>query len=248
MEEYIKQLDAILSNLFRKYQKTVKDPGVLLSGGIDSSTISTYVSRHFSTYTLLSMGTSQTKDRPFIEIMSKFLNYPFEWIEITPESVSEHIKTVSSLLQKKDIEPSAMQISLAMGYFLTFMHAHKLGITQIVTGQGPDILFAGYHKYKTSENINADIKKDLTLLETDKKRDGAMAAYFGITLINPYLEKEVVDFSLTVPPEYKIKNGVEKYVLRQLAIMKGLPSEIINRPKKAFQYSTGVQKVVTDIL
>ena len=89
-----------------------------------------------------------------------------------------------------------------------------------------------------------EIKKDLVLLETDKKRDGAMANHFGITLLNPYLEQDFVDFSLSVPSELKLKDGVEKYFMRKWGKTRGLPQEIVVRPKKAFQYSTGLQKKV----
>ena len=92
--------------------------------------------------------------------------------------------------------------------------------------------------------LESEIKKDLILLETDKKRDGAMASYFGLTLLNPYLEQDFVEFSLTMPAELKLKDGIEKYFMRKWGEMRNLPIEIVNRPKKAFQYSTGLQKKI----
>ena len=86
------------------------------------------------------------------------------------------------------------------------------------------------------------------LLEIDKKRDGIVAKNFGLTLYNPYLEKEFVDFCLTIPQKFKLQKGIEKYILREFSRKKGLPSKIVNRPKKAFQYSTGIQKLVLNVL
>jgi hypothetical protein len=37
---------------------------------------------------------------------------------------------------------------------------------------------------------------------------------------------------------------VRKYVLRRLAADWNLPASVVNRPKKAVQYSSGVQKVL----
>jgi hypothetical protein len=53
---------------------------------------------------------------------------------------------------------------------------------------------AGYHKYKniSKNNINEEIKKDLPLLEIDKKRDSGVAKFFNIKLVNPYLEKDLL--------------------------------------------------------
>lgn len=247
MNGYIQKADSIVSNHCNRYKKTYPKCGVLLSGGIDSSVITTYVLKQFENPTIFSMGTDDTKDRPFVEIFAKHFSVPYEWIELTSESIKQALPTVSALLVKNNIEDLTMQRSLGVGYFLIFKRAQELGIKGIVTGQGPDILFAGYHKYKNLSGITLEneIRKDLILLETDKKRDGAMAQHFGITLLNPYLEQDFIDFSLSVPPELKLKDGVEKYFMREWGKTRGLPQEIVERPKKAFQYSTGLQKKVS---
>jgi asparagine synthase (glutamine-hydrolysing) len=246
IDEYINTADSIVSDHFKRYGDLFPQVGVLLSGGIDSSVISTYVLKIFTQHVLFSMGTDLTKDKPFVDLFSKHFTVPIEWVELTELKIREALPDVSRLLIEQGVEDTAMQRSLGVGYYLIFKRARELGITGIVTGQGPDILFAGYHKYKgmTGEILSEEIKKDLVLLETDKKRDGAMAAHFGITLLNPYLEEDFVEFSLTVPAEYKIAQGVEKFFMREWGKRRGLPQEIVNRPKKAFQYSTGLQKKV----
>ncbi len=245
-DEYIKQADSIVSNHAARYNASFPHCGVLLSGGIDSSVITSYVLENFTHATILSMGTDLTKDRPFVDIVTAHFKTPYEWVFLSEKDIGEALPLVTDLLKENGIEPTEMQQALAVGYFLIFKRAKELGIRGIVTGQGPDILFAGYHKYVGMSGIDLEneIKKDLILLETDKKRDGAMAAYFGITLLNPYLEEDFVLFSLTVPAELKRKDGVEKYFMRIWGKERGLPQEIVDRPKKAFQYSTGLQKKV----
>jgi len=246
LNEYIQKADSIVSNHCNRYRASFPHGGVLLSGGIDSSVITTYVLKQFENPLIFSMGTNETKDRPFVDIFAHCFKVPYEWIELSDKLIKEALPIVSELLIKNGIEDSTMQRSLGLGYFLIFKRAHELGIRGIVTGQGPDILFAGYHKYKqlSGTELENEIKKDLVLLETDKKRDGAMANHFGITLLNPYLEQDFVDFSLSVPSELKLKDGVEKYFMRKWGKTRGLPQEIVVRPKKAFQYSTGLQKKV----
>lgn len=244
MEPYVNKMNSILTELFTEYAKHYQNPGILLSGGIDSSTIAYFVSQHFKEYTILSMGTDHTKDRMFIDIVSEYLHKPYAWAEITKEDVLQFNIKIEQILRENDIEINLMQRSLALGYFLIFKKAGELGITHIFTGQGPDILLGGYHKYEAVKNINDEIKKDLPLLEIDKKRDSAMAKYFGITLINPYLEKKFVDFALTIPQEYLVQGNEKKLILRALGKKIGLPLEIVKRPKKAFQYSTGIQDMV----
>lgn len=250
IHNYIERADSIVSNHFAQYAKKYDTVGVLLSGGIDSTLITSYVFHHFPQARIFSMGTDQTKDRQFVDIFVQQEKKEYEWIDLNDEVVQAALPAVRSILKDVGVVDSTMQLSLGCGYYLIFKRANELGIHTIVTGQGPDILFAGYHKYKSisSELINEEIKKDLVLLETDIKRDSGMAAHFGITLVNPYLEKDFIEFTLTIPSEYKVKEGVEKFMMREWGKKRGLPNEIVSRPKKAFQYSTGIQKTVKRLL
>lgn len=246
LDEYIKQADSIVSNHCIRYRDSFPHSGVLLSGGIDSSVVTTFVLKYFKEPLILSMGTDLSKDKPFVDMVTTHFKTSYEWVYLSEEDIYKALPVVSDLLRENNIEVTEMQRSLAVGYYLIFKRAQLKGIKGIVTGQGPDILFAGYYKYKgmSGSELENEIKKDLILLETDKKRDSAMATHFGITLLNPYLEQDFVEFSLTVPAELKLTNGVEKYFMRKWGEAKGLPQEIVNRPKKAFQYSTGLQKKV----
>jgi asparagine synthase (glutamine-hydrolysing) len=49
----------------------------------------------------------------------------------------------------------------------------------------------------------------------------------------PFLDNDVVALAQKIPNRYKIKNGVHKYILKEVA-KKYLPDEIIYRPKKGF--------------
>jgi len=247
MQPYLNQMNSILTELFVEYARVYRAPGILLSGGIDSSMISYFVSSNFKEYTILSMGTEKTKDKKYIDIMSDYLKKPYIWIDITEQNLATDITVIKQLLKNEGVEINIMQVSLAAGYFTIFKKAQELGITHIFTGQGPDILLGGYHKYESVTNINEEIKKDLPLLEIDKKRDGAMAKHFGITLINPYLENTFIDFALAIPQEYLVQGREKKLILRELGKKVGLPAEIVNRPKKAFQYSTGIQDMIAKI-
>jgi asparagine synthase (glutamine-hydrolysing) len=49
----------------------------------------------------------------------------------------------------------------------------------------------------------------------------------------PFLDNEVVALAQKIPNHYKIKNGIHKYILKEVA-KRYLPNEIIHRPKKGF--------------
>src|SRR5207245_8645025 len=58
----------------------------------------------------------------------------------------------------------------------------------------------------------------------------------------------LVEYALKLPASLRVKlaNGkvIRKYVLRRLAARLSLPDSVVDRPKKAVQYSSGVQKVL----
>lgn len=282
MDKYIDQLSQLMDKSFLQYKLKFNDKiGVLVSGGIDSSIIAYYCKKHFPKQTILfSFGSATSKDKPYVYILQKHLQLPINYLTITQESVNAVIPTVKQLLKELLILNSKVLIldsithtSLAVGYYLIFQEIFKHQISTVFTGQGPDVLMAGYHKYnkffgmKNYElRIKNEIKKDINhALQIDQLRDTTMASYYKIKLINPYLEKRFISLSLKISSKYKLVNSqksifnnqpfnsltrkhfnyfIEKYIERLWGKNLGLPDKIVWRPKMAFQYSTQVQKLV----
>jgi asparagine synthase (glutamine-hydrolysing) len=71
--------------------------------------------------------------------------------------------------------------------------------------------------------------------------------YHNVELRLPFTNLQVVNFALTLPLKLKILSPTDrlgKRVLRKVAEDFGLPEFIINRAKKAVQYSSGVDKAL----
>jgi asparagine synthase (glutamine-hydrolysing) len=69
---------------------------------------------------------------------------------------------------------------------------------------------------------------DHNLNYTDK-----MSMAHGVEVRVPYLDKELVEFSTSIPPELKMKGTTTKYLLRKVA-ERYLPKEVIYRSKTGF--------------
>ena len=54
----------------------------------------------------------------------------------------------------------------------------------------------------------------------------------------PFLDYRVVEFSASLPVNYKIRNGVSKWILREV-LYKYVPKELIERPKMGFGVPLG---------
>ena len=241
-------LEQKLNTIFSRYRRLFNNQkiAVVVSGGIDSSIIAYYTSKFFDQTHLYTLHSSLGKDLPYAKKLADFLKKPLRVVNFNKESASLVVPKVKKVLLQKKISPNLTQLSLATGFYLLFEKISKQKIRLVFTGQGPDVLLGGYHRYRSIplRKMNKAIKKDLPILELDKKRDQAVADIFGVRLINPYLEGDFVQFSFSLPPFYKYNQGWEKAILRDLGKKLGLPGDILRRHKKAFQYSTRLQRIV----
>lgn len=244
MEKQLTRLDEIFKNIFAHYRTKIKNPAVLLSGGIDCSVIAFWVKKTFSAFTPVCLISSESKDDFYMEIACRFLKSKPVWVEFTQEEIVANLELVKKVLVSKKIKPDLTQLSLALASYFVFKKISSLGIKSVFSGQGPDILLAGYHRYRTAENLNQAIRQDLPMLEIDRKREEGIAQIFPLEIIYPYLEKQFVDFCMNLPSELKLHQSEDKYLLRCYGRKIGLPIKIVNRPKKAFQYSCGIHKML----
>ncbi len=251
INDYINLFDQI----FTFYQNRIKNQkiAVLVSGGIDSSIIAFFCKKYFPQTTLYSLTTSKGLDKKYVQIIAQSLNLPLKEVVVDESDIKNSINLVNTILTKNQLKIDRVQLSLAISFYLVLRKIKDDEIKVVFTGQGPDILLAGYHMYQNIllADLNLKIKNDLPLLEVDKKRDIAVANFFNLRLINPYLENKFIDFALKVPPELKINfindKKYEKYLSRKVGERLGLPKEIIFRHKKALQYSTGIVKYLKKI-
>jgi asparagine synthase (glutamine-hydrolysing) len=122
--------------------------GVLLSGGVDSSSIAS------STRCLLGPTAdlrllSATSDnprfdeRPFVELMARHLNSHVDFVHLEARA-QEWFKLLGDVIYTND-EPVG-NFSTVAHYFL-MQEARRLGVTVILSGQGADELLCGYRKF-----------------------------------------------------------------------------------------------------
>jgi asparagine synthase (glutamine-hydrolysing) len=87
---------------------------------------------------------------------------------------------------------------------------------------------------------DADLFQRMTYIELKQRlaelllqRLDRIAMLSSVEGREPFLDHELVEFAIALPPHMKHRNGVGKYVLRE-AIKDVLPREILERPKQGF--------------
>lgn len=225
--------------------------GFLFSGGVDSSLVIKLAEDLGFRGKLLTLAAKTSKDVAYTEQAPSFLLSEYLPIPVELPDVSATLPLAKNILTETGIEKSIMQLSLTTAMILCARKASQLGITALITGQGSDELFAGYAKYRRVEPkalpeiLEGEIRR---LQKVDLKRDATVADHYHLRLITPFTDTIIINFADELPIERKINPEQNKIIVRDLASLIGVPLNICRRPKKAFQYSSGLQTLVQKVL
>lgn len=150
----------------------------------------------------------------------------------------EYLKKAAAAIRK--IDPTITQLEI--GYeIVLYSILDNVRQDKVVTGQGSDELFYGYMAFRESPSITNE--GHLQKLRTRTlPREEKMAEEFSKVLVTPYLSDAVIQIASETGRDQNIIGNRNKAVLRDLARFIGIPEEICERPKKAAQYGSLVQK------
>jgi len=79
------------------------------------------------------------------------------------------------------------------------------------------------------------------------ERDLKITGFHDVELRLPFASFELAEFALSLPIECKIEqrpDTLRKLVLRKAALNAGMPASVVDKPKKAVQYSTGINDAI----
>jgi len=253
MEKAANRLQSLLLKSTSERVSDLEDVAVAFSGGLDSSVLAVLAKTCTKNVNLVTVGLKGQPELLHAQKAAESLKLPLHLHTYRVVDVEKALEKVLWLIE----EPDVMKVGVALPFFWAAETASRIGCHVLLAGQGADELFGGYHRYLTDYNrggvkaVQESMFHDLTTsYETNFQRDNPVCAFYKVELRLPYIDREVVQFALSLPLDLKIQSvddQLRKRVLRQVAKNLGIPEIIVERTKKAVQYATGVDKALREL-
>jgi asparagine synthase (glutamine-hydrolysing) len=229
----------IAQEILQKLTNLVLHPpladGILFSGGLDSAVLACInPGMKAITITLESHG----PDIEYARNISKSKDIPHYHREISVDDALHAIPEVIKILGSFDPAlPNDLTVYFGMKY------AKELGLRSIITGDGSDEIFAGYSYMETIDNLENYIKR---LAPYIRFSSNTIGEHFGITIHQPFLQKDFLNFALSIDPELKIKKVNHKtwgkWILRH-SFSDILPDKIAWQSKRPLEVGSGMTQL-----
>mmetsp|Transcript_8809 Transcript_8809/g.15504 ORF Transcript_8809/g.15504 Transcript_8809/m.15504 type:complete len:589 (-) Transcript_8809:63-1829(-) len=230
--------------------------GVLLSGGLDSSLVASIAARHAKEFVdwprmhSFSIGLEGSPDLAAAKKVADFLGTSHHGFTFTVQEGLDAISDVIYHLETYDITT----IRAATPMILLSRKIKAMGVKMVLSGEGADEALGGYlyfHKAPNKEEFHKETVNKLKNLHYFDclRANKAMSAY-GVEPRVPFLDREFLDYVMTLDPEVKMckvregdekRGSVEKFILRKAFDTPEnpyLPEEVLWRQKE--QFSDGV--------
>lgn len=243
-------LRQLLINSTKLITNDVKRVAVAFSGGLDSSVTALLAKRRDLEVELISTGLEGSQELQIVENFARRLNLPITIRTYDSGRLEEYVRRILWLVE----EPDLMRVSIAIPLYWAASLASERGHTVLLCGQGSDELYGGYARYARildSEGpraLSAELYRSLIESpQVNYERDEQATNLSGISLRTPFANLDVINFSLRIPLEFKVKKGndvIRKWVLREVARTIDLPESMVWRRKKAIQHGTGVENAI----
>jgi len=223
--------------------------GSFCSGGLDSSLIAAIAAQDIPHLHTFAVGMQNeagdiSDDLKAGRLAARHIGSTHHELIFSEQDYYEALPQVIQKLESYD--PSLVRCAVPC-YFTCKLAADY--VTVVLTGEGADEGFAGYHymKHLPPEELNQECRRNFsTLHNINLQRADRIGMLFSLELRVPFLDVAMIALAMKIAPELKVKrqNGalIEKWILRQAFAGTGyLPDDILWRYKVQYTQGAGCE-------
>ncbi|MGH2611956.1 MAG: asparagine synthase-related protein [Rhabdochlamydiaceae bacterium] len=214
-----------------------KSESISLSGGLDSSIIASCLGAKTTQAYVMVAADFPSTDLVSAQLVAKLNDLKLTVISASVDELLQAIEQTIKILHV--FNPIEIRNNIVL--YFTIENAKRDGFKSIVTGDGADELFAGYHFFQRMSQL--ELQKDLERIwKIMHFPSVSISKALGISLQTPFLDDKIIEYAKSIPSELKVheENGKKygKWVLRK-TFENILPQSIAWRDKDAMQDGSG---------
>ncbi len=218
----------------------------LLSGGLDSSIVTSVVSRYVKNLQTFSIGLEGSEDLKYAQKVADFLKTKHTNIVVKEEDFFNSIKDVIHNIESYD----TTTVRASVGNYLVAKYISENSDCKVIlNGDGSDELMGGYIYFHNAPNEYEFDKECKNLLSNihyfDVLRSDRSISSNGLESRVPFLDLDFVKWYLSIPHHIRFhvnQKKIEKFLFRSAFDDDTyLPKEVLWRNKEAF--SDGVSSL-----
>lgn len=217
--------------------------GSWLSGGLDSSTLAALARPLVTRLHTVAVGLPGAPDLEHARAVAEYLGTDHHEYVV---DLADLLAVLSPVIYHLESFDALLVRSSLVNYLASKCASDHVSV--VLSGEAGDELFAGYEYLRdlNSAELPAELV-DITkrLHNTALQRVDRSASAHGSVALVPFTDPDVVDYALRIPVEYKLRDGVEKWILRR-AMDGALPESVLNRRKSKFWQGAGVESLLAD--
>ena len=217
--------------------------GCWLSGGLDSSAMAALARPHVDRLHTFAAGLPGAPDLTYAAEVAAFIGSDHHEVVVTFTQMLAVLPAVIYHLESFD----ALLVRSSITNYLVAKAASDY-VPAVFSGEGGDELFAGYAYLKALDPaaLPAELIDIIGRLHnTALQRVDRCASAHGTVAHVAFLNPDVVAYALQIPAEFKLRDGVEKWILRR-ALDGALPEWVLNRTKSKFWEGAGVGELLAE--
>lgn len=236
-EEIVARFGALFEEAVRKRVQTDLPLAVAFSGGLDSTAVLHFARKHHPNVTAFTIGFEGAAD---IAVARRYCEEQGIPQHVTYLREDEMVNVIPKVVYEAEFFEGIDVMDCCLGFYV-YKEIRRQGIKVALCGEGSDEVLAGYDLFRDHPDRCALMKyRVANLHRTDLQRVDRSSMMNSVEARVPFLDKDFLSFAYRVPMRLKLRDGIEKWVLRE-ALRQELPDYIVNRRKIRMPDGTGLQ-------